>query len=153
MCLVLDTNVWLDWLVFDDARIVPLKAAVEAGQAEIWMTDACEEELVRVLASPLRKTILNVDTQARCIEECRRIAKRKEGAPGRDTARLPVCRDPHDQKFLELADECEADFLVTRDEALLVLGRRRARPFSFRIVTPEELGEMMGAHLRARSSK
>jgi predicted nucleic acid-binding protein len=54
---------------------------------------------------------------------------------------LPVCRDPEDQKFLELANDCAAHFLVTRDRALLVLGRRKVQPLSFRIVTPEEFGD------------
>ena len=52
--------------------------------------------------------------------------------------------DPDDQKFLELADECAADFLVTKDRALLDLGRRKSRPLSFRIVTPKEFGEWVG---------
>jgi predicted nucleic acid-binding protein len=34
--------------------------------------------------------------------------------------------------------------LVTRDQALLVLGRPKARSLSFRVVTPEEFGEMVG---------
>ena len=53
----------------------------------------------------------------------------------------PVCRDPADQKFLELARDCEADFLVTKDRALLALARRQDPALSFRIVTPEQLRE------------
>jgi putative PIN family toxin of toxin-antitoxin system len=150
--LVLDTNVWLDWLVFDDARMMPLRAVVEAEEAEVFMSAACEEELVRVLASPLRKTFLDTDVQARCMEECRRIVKWTDGSASRDATRLPVCRDPDDQKFLQLADGCRADFLVTRDRALLVLGRRRVRPLSFRIVMPEALVEVVGAGSGAASS-
>ena len=29
---VLDTNIWLDWLVFDNAEMAPLKAARSAGR-------------------------------------------------------------------------------------------------------------------------
>ena len=39
--LVLDTNIWLDWLVFDDAGIAPLKAAAAAARAEIFIDAAC----------------------------------------------------------------------------------------------------------------
>ena len=35
--LVLDTNIWLDWLMFDDPAVAPVKAAVAAGRAEIVM--------------------------------------------------------------------------------------------------------------------
>ena len=51
--VVLDTNAWLDWLVFDDPGVAALRAAVEAGRAEAWIDAACEAELERVLAYPL----------------------------------------------------------------------------------------------------
>ena len=139
--LVLDTNVWLDWLVFDDPSVLPLKAAVAAGEAEIFMTSACDVELARVLASPLRKATLDAAAQAQRLEEYRRTVRWVDASSRRDADRLPVCRDPDDQKFLELANDCGADFLVTRDRALLVLGRRKVQPLSFRIVTPEVFGD------------
>ena len=40
--LVLDTKVWLDWLVFDDPGIKALQAAVAAGGAEIVINAVCE---------------------------------------------------------------------------------------------------------------
>ena len=142
--LVLDTNVWLDWLMFDDPRILSLKAAVATGKAEVFMTAACEEELARVLAAPMRKATLDVGVQVDYLEECRRLVKWMDGSWSRYADRLPICRDPDDQKFLELARDCDADFLVTRDRALLVLGRPKARSLSFRVVTPEEFGEIVG---------
>ena len=38
MRLVLDTNVWIDWLVFDDPSIAPLKAAQQSGASISWPT-------------------------------------------------------------------------------------------------------------------
>jgi len=35
--LVLDTNVWLDWLVFDDPSIATVKAAVATKRAEVFI--------------------------------------------------------------------------------------------------------------------
>jgi predicted nucleic acid-binding protein len=52
---------------------------------------------------------------------------------------LPQCRDPDDQKFLEAALAARADFLVTRDQALLELARRVRQ---FRILTPAEFGNL-----------
>jgi len=138
--LVLDTNVWLDWLVFDDPRVLSLKVAVATGDAEVFMTPACDVELARVLASPLRKATLDATAQARCLEECRRTVRWVDTSSRGDADRLPVCRDPDDQKFLELANDCGADFLVTRDRALLVLGHRKVQPLSFRIIVPEAFG-------------
>lgn len=132
MRLVLDTNIWLDWLVFADPEVAPLQSAVAAGQAEIIINTACEDELIRVLAYPLQRWTLDAAGQAACLNRCRDIAGRLD-LPC--TARLPRCIDPDDQKFLELAAASQADWLVTRDHALLAVGRRTP-PLLFGIVTP-----------------
>jgi len=116
--LVLDTNVWLDWLVFRDPS-----AAYDLGRHSI---DAA--------------------AQAACLAECRRIARPlQNGKSGSDPDSLgwgltpiflPRCADPGDQIFLEAALAARADFLVTKDRALLDLGRR-GRAMPFRIVTPD----------------
>jgi len=48
--LVLDTNVWIDWLVFDDPSIARLKTAHQHGRIIIVINEACLEELHAVLA-------------------------------------------------------------------------------------------------------
>src|SRR6266545_576184 len=69
---VLDTNVWLDWLVFDDPSIAPIKAAVAAERAEVFIDAACEAELERALGYDLGKRAVDA---AACIAECRRVAR------------------------------------------------------------------------------
>ena len=128
MRLVIDTQVWLDWLVFDDASVAPLRAAIEANHAHVVIDHACLAELERVLAYPLKRA---VDVQA-CVATCLRIAMKVECEASPE---LPVCRDPDDQKFLELAAAAKADCLVTRDRELLRLTRRCA-PW-LRIVSPD----------------
>jgi predicted nucleic acid-binding protein len=156
--LVLDTNVWLDWLVFDEPSLAPLRAAHAGGSVEIVMDEACEAELARVLAYDLGKHTIDAGAQARCLAECRRIAGHVSAAGHASTpasasataaaaanppaaamapADLPRCRDPHDQKFLELALAAKADILVTKDQALLELARRK---LPFRIAPPQALG-------------
>ena len=144
--LVLDTNVWLDWLVFDDAGIAPLRAAAAAARAEIFIDDACAAELAAVLGYPLRKEILDATAQAACMAECKRVARSAGAATNRGDP-LPVCGDPDDQKFLELARACGADFLVTKDRELLVLARRKIRRAPFGIVTPAQLTVMLATAL------
>ena len=129
---VLDTNVWLDWLVFDDPATAPIKAAVDAGRAEVFIDAACEAELERALGYDLGKRTVDA---AACIAECRRVACRIESpVPEAERAKLPACRDRDDQKFLEAALAARAGFLVTKDRALLELAPRVA---AFRILTPE----------------
>ena len=144
--LVLDTNIWLDWLVFDDAGIAPLKAAAAAARTEIFIDDACARELAAVLGYPLRKEILDAAAQAACMAECKRVA-RSAGAFADHRDPLPVCRDANDQKFLELARACSADFLVTKDRELLVLARRKIRRAPFGIVTPAQFTAMLATAL------
>jgi len=134
--LVLDTNVWLDWLVFDDPSIAPIRAAVEANRAEVFIDAACEAELERALAYDFgRKRTLDAEGRGACLAECRRVAHRIDAAaPEAERARLPACRDPDDQKFLEAALAARAEFLVTKDRALLDLARQVAH---FHIVAPE----------------
>lgn len=133
--LVLDTNVWLDWLVFDEPTLAPLRAAQAAGRVEIVMDDACETELARVLAYDLGKHTIGAEAQASCIQRCRKMAKRVGALESAASAKeLPRCSDPDDQKFLELALAAKADVLATKDQALLDLARR---PLPFRILTPQ----------------
>ena len=144
MRLVLDTNVWLDWLVFDDPAVAPIRDAVAGKRAEVYMDAACEAELARVLAYDLGKHTISAEALAICIERCRSVAKRLDttgnaavATPAATT--LPCCSDPDDQKFLELAHAAKADVLVTKDRALLDLARRH---LPFRIAAPRTLGRL-----------
>ena len=130
--LVLDTNVWLDWLVFNDAGLAPVQSLVNDGKAEIIIDADCDAELVRVLDYPLQKWTLDAAAQAACIQRFRSIA-RLVSTPS--VAALPQCRDPDDQKFLVLAAGTNAWCLLTKDRALLKLAKARYR-LPFHIVTP-----------------
>jgi putative PIN family toxin of toxin-antitoxin system len=134
--LVLDTNVWLDWLVFADPVVMPIRDAVAGARAAVYIDERCEAELERVLAYDLGKHSIDALAQASCLAVCRQTVVRIEGtAAEAATAQLPLCRDPDDQKFLEAALAARADFLVTKDQALLELARRVRE---FRILTPGE---------------
>mgnify|MGYP000278572845 CR=1 FL=1 len=138
--LVLDTNVWLDWLVFDDPGISTLRALSAADKAEIIINAECEAELIRVLAYSLQQWTLDAHRQSACLAECRAVAQ------SMDTScdiTLPDCADPDDQKFLVLAAGCGAAYLLSKDRALLALQGRRP-PLPFHIVTPAEFTRQLG---------
>jgi uncharacterized protein len=134
--IVLDTQVWLDWLVFDDPSAALIREAQAAGRVEIVIDDACEAELVRVLAYDLGKYSLEPDEQGHCIARCRSVSRR---VPAGNSGELPRCRDPDDQKFLELAAGAEAQYLISKDQALLALAPRVSR---FRILVPGDCGDL-----------
>ena len=134
--IVLDTNIWLDWLVFHDPGMSFLKREVEEKRIEIFIDAACEAELERVLAYDLARHTLDAGAQAACLAECRRIARRIDAAaPAAGRKLLPRCADADDQKFLELALAARADVLVTKDHKLLELARRTK---AFRILNPRK---------------
>ena len=134
--IVLDTNIWLDWLVFNDLSLLHLKKTVSEGEAQIFIDSACEAELERVLAYDLANHTLDAAAQAACLAECRKIARRIDTpAPEAERKLLARCVDPDDQKFLELALAANADALITKDHKLLELARRTK---SFRILTPRK---------------
>ena len=131
--LVLDTQVWLDWLVFDDNDVAPVRNAVALKRAQVFIDAACEAELGRVLSYDLGKRKID---PAACLAQCRRLAHLFQNTlPADARASLPRCRDPDDQKFLEAALAANAQFLITKDRKLLALSRKIGVPF--RIVTPE----------------
>jgi len=133
--IVLDTNVWLDWLVFGDRGIEPLKREHAQGRIEIVIDAACAEELERVLGYDMGRWTLADHARESCIDAFRRLCIPLETREPREFA-LPSCADPDDQKFLELAAAARADALVTKDLELLRLARRS---LPFRIVKPAEL--------------
>ena len=140
---MLDTNIWLDWLVFHDQAIAPLKRAFSEGRLVLAIDPACLAELTRVLAYPLGRFTLDAQARERAHAAC--LACARIEAPAPRLASLPVCRDADDQKFLELARDCDADYLVTRDRDLLSLRRRVQPGCGFRIVTPSELAAGLAA--------
>lgn len=136
MRLVLDTNVWIDWLVFDDPSITPIKAAQQDGRIYIVVNEACLEELSAVLAYPEFK-LDEAQKKNHLTEVDRCTIGLDDRRPARPTA-LPRCSDPDDQKFLELARDAQADWLITRDKALLRMRRMKLEVAGFRISTAEQ---------------
>jgi putative PIN family toxin of toxin-antitoxin system len=145
--LVLDTNIWLDWLVFDDTGIHRIRQLQEAGHVEILIDAPCEAEFAEVITRKFARKTLDEKAQAAALAHCRRLATRIEAQLSLpERARLPRCKDPDDQKFLELAFAGEADILITKDRALLDIFRRKkkqvGRTVSFKILTPEEFEDV-----------
>ena len=135
--LVIDTNVVLDLLHFNDPAVAPIRLALEAGEAACFGNAACRDELAHVLSYPQFK--IPEHEARRILDQYAALALPCEAAAG--TA-LPQCRDPDDQKFLELAQAAQADLLVTKDKALLALARQSGR-LGFCIVTPAQAGRLL----------
>jgi putative PIN family toxin of toxin-antitoxin system len=137
---VVDTNVWLDIFHFRDGESQPLAAALDSPH---WLAVRCQQtdaELAAVLgreqfsSSPAQREGL-ADRLRAWQAQTLQFALREQ-APCR-------CRDPHDQKFLDLAFAAQAAVLLTNDKALLAL-KRKALRFGLAILTPREFTARCG---------
>jgi len=121
--VVLDTNVVLDWLVFGDPAACAIGAAIAAGHCR-WiatrpMIDELTEVLQRTMFDRWRGSVMQhalTSTTSLCIMV-------ETDLPQPAALR---CRDPDDQKFVDLALARGARHLYTRDKALLALAGRAA---------------------------
>lgn len=135
MNAVLDTNVVIDWLVFDDPYMNPLREGVRNQRITILTHPPALTELLRVLNYPVLK--LNAVRQREVFDFYQAYTSPVPLAEGVPKG-FPRCRDADDNHFLELAWHAGADVLVSRDKAVLKLRKRSGR-FGFRILTVQEL--------------
>jgi predicted nucleic acid-binding protein len=126
MKAVLDTNVWLDWLVFGDAGVCAIVRGVERGALLVLGTDETRAEWLDVIARPL----FGLDPPARAAAAA--AYDRWVQPCARAPACALACRDRDD-----LAVAGHARWLVTKDKALLALAGRAARSHALSIVRPD----------------
>ncbi len=133
---VLDTNTVMALWVFEDPALLALKMVLDGPQIRLASRADAIEELRRVLA--YRQFAV---PEARQPEILSQYSARCSGTPLTNDAPLPLpqCRDPDDQKFLEIARDSCASHLVTRDKLLLKLARHRLIRPHYRILTPEAM--------------
>jgi len=132
--VVLDTNVWLALWFFTEPGVGPLRDALARGELVPVRSAATDSELAEVLGRPGLFDVAP-ERQARLLREWESIATMVE-----NIAPAPChCRDPLDQKFLDLALSAGASWLITRDRDLLKL-RKKVRSAGLTITTPEGAG-------------
>ena len=123
--LVLDTNIVLDTLVFRDLRTHALRAAVfdEPVMPDLlWLATApMREELARVLVYPQSAVRLAVHG-LQAAQILSQFDARARIVPVAPTAPA-TCKDPDDQKFIDLAVSHGAT-LLSKDKAVLCIRKR-----------------------------
>jgi putative PIN family toxin of toxin-antitoxin system len=124
MPVVLDTNVVLDLLVFDDPVARPLAAALRAGAVNWLATDAMREELDRVLAYPklAPRVHFHRGGSAPVLADFDRHVTLVPPPP-----KAPLtCGDADDQKFIDLAVAHRCP-LLSKDWEVLRMKKRLAQ--------------------------
>ena len=118
---VIDTNIVLDLWLFHDPATDPLRAALQNGLVSHLATASMRAELDRVLTYPhIVKRMAKSNLQAQDIlnrfdEHC---------LTAEPAAKAPcTCKDPDDQKFIDLA-VAHAAPLLSKDAAILCMKKR-----------------------------
>ena len=119
--IVLDTNIVLDLYVFNDPQAQPLKLALAARKLRWLATPPMRDELARVLAYP--KIVVRLASYLITAEDV--LAQFDAQVHWREVAAKAsvTCRDPDDQKFIDLAVAHKAQ-LLSKDNAVLCMRKR-----------------------------
>lgn len=133
--VVLDTNVVLDWLLFKDVTCSALASQLQARQLSWHATHSMRAELVSVLPRP-QFLGWNPDCEY-ILTTFDELALVIGVEPVSSGPAAPRCRDPGDQKFIDLALALGARWLFSRDRALLELAKP-AHPRGVEILTPAD---------------
>jgi putative PIN family toxin of toxin-antitoxin system len=112
--LVVDTNVVLSGILFPGS--VPNRAVLKAQDSAMLVSEATRLELIEVIGRKRFDRYLDPAIRQKLLSEyleaCRMI-----DIP----TPIHACRDPRDDKFLEVAVHGRADLIVTGDADLLAL--------------------------------
>ena len=118
---VIDTNIVLDLWLFEDPATVPLRAALQSGAISHLATTSMRDELARVLTYPhLIKRMVKFNIQSSDV--LNRYDKYLLAAETAAKAAC-TCKDPDDQKFIDLA-VAHAVPLLSKDNAILCMRKR-----------------------------
>ncbi len=132
---VFDTNVIISALLFEQSkRAQAFRAALDRG--EILLSLPILKELNEVLSREKFNRYLLLEERERFI-----IALLRESTLVDVTESVLACRDPKDDKFLELAINGEATCIISGDEDLLELSPFRNIP----IMMPDEFLDSLSA--------
>lgn len=134
--VVMDTNVVVSAFVFRAGTLAWLREAIMNRALTPVVSGETLNELVRVLGYP-KLRLSKEDREAvltHYMEHAEAVTQ------PRTRARLPVCRDPHDEIFVRLAYAANVDALVTGDDDLLVLAAHSRIP----IVSPAVFEKALG---------
>lgn len=123
--VVLDTNVWISFLI--GKRVQRLRSLLAHRQVVVIVAEELLAELTEVVQRPKMARYFAPDKAHELLQYLR-----LQGEVVNIVSDVQVCRDSKDNFLLALAQDSQADILVTGDQDLLVLGNFR----SVRILTP-----------------
>ena len=141
MRAVVDTNILVRAVIKPHSTVGPVLLRLRHGDYTLLYAQSLLEELIDVLNRPrIRDKYRLTDQDIQTVVSL--ILLRGEAVVPQE--RTTACRDPKDDKFLEIAVAGGADVIVSGDQDLLVL-----HPFAgIPILQPAAFLQMLGAEKR-----
>ncbi len=117
--IIVDTNILLDIIYFEDPHVEDLKKAIENGLLEAWSCNLIWEEFLDVMRRPA--FFRNEETYQKLIEKALTYFQF-------EACKIPPspykCKDPDDQIFIDLAVIKAPCWLISRDLEVLKLAKK-----------------------------
>ena len=137
--LILDTNIYFSAFVFDKRILRLVDYCFETHQ--IYTSFEILDEIQNVLFRKKTQTIIKNFDLGVTQKFISKITD--ESLIKKPTKEVFLCRDPKDNKFLELAQEVQANYIITGDLDLLDLKQFE----SCKIITPVEFIKILDLEL------
>ncbi|MEB3311993.1 MAG: putative toxin-antitoxin system toxin component, PIN family [Snowella sp.] len=121
--VIIDTNIWVSFLIgkqFDQLKELLINQTIQPIYSQQLL-----DELYEVTQRPKLQKYFRKDKTDSLIEFLKEI-----GELIQTKSEISICRDPKDNYLLALAQDSDANFLITGDQDLLVLEK-----FSRTIIT------------------
>jgi uncharacterized protein len=146
--VILDCNVWLDWLLFNDSCVQWARQLQSDGAINLIATEPMRSELLDVLQRPSvglkfisRSSFHTIEAMMTEFDSRITLLPAPELAT---SLALPQCKDKDDQMFVELAVSSQA-MLVTKDRALLALASKLRKFHQISVGTPLAISKLLVA--------
>jgi len=140
--VIIDTNVYISALGFDNILLKLLNICIESKFVQIYISDRIHKEIEEVIfRDSFDKKIKNSLSRLEKLEFLQNL--RLVTTTTEVEIQLNICRDPKDDKFLELCNTINADYLITGDKDLLDIKQFE----STKILRPSEFILELGLEL------
>jgi len=114
--VVIDTNIWVSFLLQSNFREIDFK--IISGEIKLLFSPELLEELLDVIHRPRLKKHFSENIIDRLLNLLNNHADFVTVS-----SNLKLCRDPKDDFLLSLAHDAKADYLITGDDDLLIIGK------------------------------
>jgi uncharacterized protein len=113
--IVADTNILVSFFVYPGATLSELKGKIETGRYELGVSEEIIAEFRHAMINNIKTTVERTNLAEAFIRSnafliCPKI-------------KLNIVSDPTDNKIVECALEFKADYIVSGDKHILVLGK------------------------------